>query len=187
MRPGLRAARFSALRPPVKNGKSEGKAAGQENVDELAAGKIAARDKKQKGQRKKNGENRKGRDERSVFFRAEREGDEREHRKEPARADHLHEPVVRRAERKAQQVIVPGIIKPVRQRPPEQEKNRDAEQRNRKKFLPCHRVSLLPGSIRIYFPQQCLYFLPDPQGQGSLRPTFGVARTIVVAARFPST
>src|ERR1039458_9060899 len=26
-------------------------------------------------------------------------------------------------------------------------------------------------------PQQCLYFLPLPQGQGSLRPTFGPVRT----------
>ena len=26
-------------------------------------------------------------------------------------------------------------------------------------------------------PQQCLYFLPLPQGQGSLRPTFGPTRT----------
>ncbi len=28
-----------------------------------------------------------------------------------------------------------------------------------------------------YFPQQCLYFLPLPQGQGFLRPTFGPVRT----------
>src|ERR1017187_2364780 len=27
-----------------------------------------------------------------------------------------------------------------------------------------------------YRPQQCLYFLPLPQGQGSLRPTFGPVR-----------
>jgi hypothetical protein len=26
--------------------------------------------------------------------------------------------------------------------------------------------------ITSHFPQQCLYFLPLPQGQGSLRPTF---------------
>jgi hypothetical protein len=29
----------------------------------------------------------------------------------------------------------------------------------------------------LYRPQQCLYFLPLPQGQGSLRPTFGPVRT----------
>jgi hypothetical protein len=28
-----------------------------------------------------------------------------------------------------------------------------------------------------YRPQQCLYFLPLPQGQASLRPTFGPVRT----------
>src|ERR1035438_4816168 len=28
-----------------------------------------------------------------------------------------------------------------------------------------------------YFPQHCLYFLPLPQGHGSLRPTFGPVRT----------
>ena len=28
-----------------------------------------------------------------------------------------------------------------------------------------------------YLPQQCLYFLPEPQGQGSFLPTFGVVRT----------
>jgi hypothetical protein len=28
----------------------------------------------------------------------------------------------------------------------------------------------------VIFPQQCLYFLPDPHGHGSLRPTFGVRR-----------
>jgi hypothetical protein len=27
-----------------------------------------------------------------------------------------------------------------------------------------------------YFPQHCLYFLPLPQGQGSLRPTLGPVR-----------
>jgi len=30
---------------------------------------------------------------------------------------------------------------------------------------------------RHHRPQQCLYFLPLPQGQGSLRPTFGPVRT----------
>ena len=30
-----------------------------------------------------------------------------------------------------------------------------------------------------YLPQHCLYFFPLPQGQGSLRPVFGEARTIV--------
>ena len=29
---------------------------------------------------------------------------------------------------------------------------------------------------RFYLPQQFLYFLPEPQGQGSLRPTLGVSR-----------
>ena len=29
---------------------------------------------------------------------------------------------------------------------------------------------------QIYRPQQCLYFFPEPQGQGSLRPTLGAAR-----------
>lgn len=28
-----------------------------------------------------------------------------------------------------------------------------------------------------YLPQHCLYFLPLPQGHGSLRPTFGPVRT----------
>ena len=34
-----------------------------------------------------------------------------------------------------------------------------------------------PIPCRDYRPQQCLYFLPLPQGQGSLRPTFGPVRT----------
>jgi hypothetical protein len=39
------------------------------------------------------------------------------------------------------------------------------------------------GQCRVRFnyrPQQCLYFLPLPQGQGSLRPTFGPVRTGLV-------
>jgi hypothetical protein len=31
-------------------------------------------------------------------------------------------------------------------------------------------------SYKVHRPQQCLYFLPLPQGQGSLRPTFGPVR-----------
>lgn len=31
-----------------------------------------------------------------------------------------------------------------------------------------------------FFPQQFLYFFPEPQGQGSFRPIFGVDLTIVV-------
>src|ERR1035437_620402 len=39
-------------------------------------------------------------------------------------------------------------------------------------------VAGCPQSIRdVHFPQQFLYFLPLPQGQGSLRPTFGPVRT----------
>ena len=42
-----------------------------------------------------------------------------------------------------------------------------------------------------YRPQQCLYFLPLPQGQGSLRPTFGPVRiglafSATVAASIPN-
>jgi hypothetical protein len=42
-----------------------------------------------------------------------------------------------------------------------------------------------------YLPQQCLYFLPLPQGQGSLRPTFGPVRiglafSATVAASIPN-
>ena len=36
--------------------------------------------------------------------------------------------------------------------------------------------SPIPGP---YFPWQCLYFRPLPQGQGSLRPTLGWPRTTV--------
>src|SRR5262245_17456989 len=34
-----------------------------------------------------------------------------------------------------------------------------------------------PHLVSGYLPQHALYFLPLPQGQGSLRPTRGVART----------
>lgn len=30
-----------------------------------------------------------------------------------------------------------------------------------------------PDQCTVILPQQCLYFLPDPQGHGSFRPTFG--------------
>jgi hypothetical protein len=33
-----------------------------------------------------------------------------------------------------------------------------------------------PDQCTVILPQQCLYFLPDPQGHGSLRPTFSVGR-----------
>ena len=38
---------------------------------------------------------------------------------------------------------------------------------------------MIQGAIRVrhYLPQHCLYFLPLPQGHGSLRPTFGPVRT----------
>src|ERR1035437_10024039 len=45
-------------------------------------------------------------------------------------------------------------------------------------------VAGCPQSIRdVHFPQQFLYFLPLPQGQGSLRPTFGPVRTGLALAR----
>src|SRR6266542_4115868 len=34
---------------------------------------------------------------------------------------------------------------------------------------------IVAGRMRVQRPQQCLNFLPEPQGQGSLRPTRGVA------------
>src|SRR6185369_11256158 len=34
------------------------------------------------------------------------------------------------------------------------------------------------GLRHVNLPWQCLYFLPEPQGQGSLRPTFSVWRTL---------
>jgi hypothetical protein len=36
-----------------------------------------------------------------------------------------------------------------------------------------------PITIQRFLPQQCLYLRPLPQGQGSLRPTFGWERTYV--------
>jgi len=34
----------------------------------------------------------------------------------------------------------------------------------------------VPDQCTMIWPQQRLYFLPDPQGHGSLRPTFSVGR-----------
>src|SRR5262249_32557287 len=39
------------------------------------------------------------------------------------------------------------------------------------------------GVSRAVLPQHCLNFLPDPQGQGSLRPILGVVRRKVAALR----
>src|SRR6266496_2657322 len=38
----------------------------------------------------------------------------------------------------------------------------------------------LLSSTNAHTPQHFLYFFPDPQGQGSFRPTFGVSLTIVL-------
>jgi hypothetical protein len=44
-------------------------------------------------------------------------------------------------------------------------------------FLSFQHAGRLPALLGSYLPQQCLYFLPLPQGHGSLRPTFGPLRT----------
>ena len=38
-------------------------------------------------------------------------------------------------------------------------------------------VAFVVADCKVHRPQHCLYFLPLPQGQGSLRPTFGPVRT----------
>src|SRR6266404_4760807 len=43
--------------------------------------------------------------------------------------------------------------------------------------LPHFRGNSRNSRMPLYFPQQCLYFLPLLQGQASLRPTLGPART----------
>src|SRR5208282_6769542 len=43
--------------------------------------------------------------------------------------------------------------------------------------MACRWQVVLGNADLNYRPQQCLYFLPLPQGQGSLRPTFGPVRT----------
>ena len=51
------------------------------------------------------------------------------------------------------------------------------------KGAPLNRSSLCYVSFfrsHTFLPQQFLYFFPLPQGQGSLRPIFGVVRTTVV-------
>ena len=49
--------------------------------------------------------------------------------------------------------------------------------RIRKKTDSCFfQESVARVADQIYLPQQFLYFFPEPQGQGSLRPTFGVSR-----------
>jgi hypothetical protein len=48
------------------------------------------------------------------------------------------------------------------------------------KPAPCHRQELFflnQKAAKHQRPQHCLYFLPLPQGHGSLRPTFGPVRT----------
>ena len=35
-------------------------------------------------------------------------------------------------------------------------------------------------------PQHCLYFLPEPQGHGSLRPTFVVTRWLSYGSNYPA-
>jgi hypothetical protein len=49
---------------------------------------------------------------------------------------------------------------------------------------------LLSVATARYFPcaapQQCLYFLPEPQGHGSFLPVLGPARTTVIVATDPS-
>src|ERR1035438_803438 len=42
--------------------------------------------------------------------------------------------------------------------------------------------NLESSGINFHRPQHCLYFLPLPQGHGSLRPTFGPVRTGLVMA-----
>ena len=54
-------------------------------------------------------------------------------------------------------------------------------------------ASQLPDEVReahpapTYPPQQRLYFLPEPQGQGALRPTFGLGVGGVRRLRWPAT
>ena len=48
------------------------------------------------------------------------------------------------------------------------------------------RNPLFCADLRAYLPQHCLYFLPEPQGHKSLRPTFLVFLGVLLVCSLPS-